>query len=68
MHLRTVVRKKLRIIVAKTIAKRAQIEYNINGKVDVIPLVWLTPKIRSDAGRKGLRLAGNDKTRKRCRT
>ena len=62
MHFRSVVRKKLRIIVAKTIANRAQIEYNINRKVDVIPLVRLTPKIRSDAGRKSLRLAGNDKT------
>ena len=53
---------------AKAIANRVQIEYNINRKVDVIPLVRLTPKIRSDARRKGLRLAGSDKTRKLCRT
>ena len=45
-----------------------QHEYTINRKADVTPLVWLTPKIRSDARRKGLRLASSDKTRKRCRT
>lgn len=35
--------------------------YNINRRVDVIPLVKLTPKIRFDTGRKSLRLADNDK-------
>ena len=60
--------KNQRIIFTKAIAICAQIEYNIDRKADVTPLVWLTPKIRSDAGRKGLRLAGSDKTRKRCRT
>ena len=55
-------------MIGKIIAIEVQIEYTVNRKADVIPLVWLTPKIRSDAGRKGLRLAGSDKTRKRCRT
>ena len=35
--------------------------YNTNRKVDIIPLVRLTPKIHSDAGRMSLRLADNDK-------
>ena len=55
-------------LIGKIIAIEVQIEYTVNRKADVTPLVWLTPKIRSDARRKGLRLAGSDKTRKRCRT